>query len=95
MKPGKKRPTPAEFAEAAPVGTRVRYYSVLPADEDAFVDSFIRSGPWEMGGRTVVMIDGKSGGVDVGHLVLYDPAKHVRGVAGVIHSSRQNQEQKP
>lgn len=80
----RRAPTVAEFAEAAPVGTRVRYYAVLPADEDAFEESAIRSGPWEVSGRTVVMIEGRSGGVDVGHLVLRNPKKQIGGVAGFI-----------
>jgi hypothetical protein len=30
------------------------------------------------------MIDGRSGGVDVGHLVLRNPQKRIGGVAGFI-----------
>jgi hypothetical protein len=80
----KRRPTPQEFDEAAPVGTLVRYYRVLPADEDAWEMSCVRSGAWELGGRTVVMIEGRSGGVDVGHLALINPKKRIGGIAGII-----------
>lgn len=84
MKPN--RCAPAGFAEAAPIGTSVRFYPVLPCDEDSFEDSFVRSEPWIMGGRTVVKIEGRSGGVDVSHLVIKNPLKHVRGVLGFIRT---------
>lgn len=84
----KRRPTPEQFEEAAPLGTAVRYYPILPADEDAFELSHIRSGAWELGGRTVVMIEGRSGGVDVGHLALINPKKRIGGVAGIITTAR-------
>jgi hypothetical protein len=72
------------FLEAAPPGTLVRYYPTLPCSEDDFEDSAIRSAPWTMGGQTVVMIDGRRGGVSVRHLALVDPKKPIGGVAGLI-----------
>lgn len=75
------------FHEAAPVGTQVRYYPTLPCGEDDFEDSAIRSAPWTMGGQTVVMIDGRRGGVSVRHLALINPKKDISGVAGLIRRS--------
>jgi hypothetical protein len=87
----KKEMNPAElqeyaeaFCEAAPVGTAVRYYPVVPCGEDDFEDSVIRSAPWGLCGRPVVMIDGRRGGVDVSHLALINPKKDIGGVAGLI-----------
>lgn len=77
--------TPKEFAEAAPIGTRVRYYPMLPADEDDFIESFVASEPWQMGGRTVVKIDGRAGGADVSHMILINPRKEIGGVVGFIY----------
>lgn len=57
------------FAKAMPIGTRCRYYPVLPADEDAFEETVIRSAPWLLGhGAAVVKIDGRSGGVSIKHI---------------------------
>lgn len=83
-RPNARKPklTVEDFAEAAPVGTPVRYYAVLPADEDDFIESAIRSAPWHLGGRIVVMIESVSGGVDVGHLVILGAKKPIPGVAG-------------
>ena len=72
------------FHEAAPVGTAVRYYPSLPCGEDDFEDSTIRSAPWTMCGQTVVMIDGRRGGVSVRHLALINPKQDIDGVAGII-----------
>lgn len=83
-----KGPTVQDFQEAAPPGTRVRYYPVLPADEDAFIESAVRSGPWEMGGRTVVLIEARTGGVDCAHLALYNPVRRIRGVCGFISTQK-------
>ena len=89
--PRRKEKTPEQlqdyaerFHEAAPVGTLVRYYPTLPCGEDDFEDSAIRSAPWSMGGQTVVMIDGRRGGVSVRHLALINPTKEIGGVAGLI-----------
>ena len=75
------------FCEAAPPGTLVRYYPAIPCDEDDFEDSSIRSAPWGMGGRLVVMIDGRRGGVDVQHLAIINPKKDIGGVAGLIRNA--------
>jgi len=89
--PRRKQKTPEQlqeyaerFLEAAPVGTAVRYYPVLPCGEDDFEDSEIRSAPWSLGGETVVMINGRRGGVSVRHLALINPKKDINGVAGLI-----------
>ena len=78
-------PSPADFLEAAPPGTVVRYYAPLPADEDDFIVSLVKSGPWTVGGRTVVLIEDKDHPVDVGRLALHNPAKQIGGVVGFIY----------
>ncbi len=55
-----------EWNNILPVGTRVRYYSVLGQPE--FFESKTRSAVWSISGRLLVMIEGKAGGVDVHHL---------------------------
>lgn len=58
-----------QFAKAMPIGSRCRYYPVLPADENAFEESVIRSEPWLLGhGAAVVNIEGRSGGVSIKHI---------------------------
>jgi hypothetical protein len=79
-----KGPTVEDFREAAPVGTSVRFYPVLPADEDAFTEHKVTSEPYTMGGRTVVFIEGKRGSVDCGHLAIINPVRRIRGVCGFI-----------
>lgn len=83
-----KGPTLEDFNEAVKVGSRVRYYSVLPADEDDFFETTTRTAAWVALGRTVVMIDGKCGYVDCGHLMVCNPAKPVPGLVGWWHSDR-------
>lgn len=57
------------FADAMPVGTRCRYYPVLPCDEDAWEETVIRSAPWLLGhGAAVVAIEGRDGGVSIRHV---------------------------
>lgn len=57
------------FAKAMPVGTRCRYYPVLPAGEDEWQESVVRSEPWLLGhGAAVVMIECRSGGVSIHHV---------------------------
>lgn len=75
-------PTPDEFNAIVPVGTRVRYYPVLPADEDSHVVTFTRSAAWAIGGRTVVSLEDMSGGKDVTHLVVLGIKEPLRGIAG-------------
>lgn len=54
--------------ELYPVGTPVRYWSVM--GDESYVDSKTRSIAWELGyGRAVVSIEGKSGGVAIDHLL--------------------------
>ena len=51
------------------VGTRVRYWTVMPpADGTAPIDTFTRSESWDVSGRPVVLIEGRSGGVALTHL---------------------------
>jgi len=57
------------FAKAMPIGTRCRYYPVLPANEDEFEETVIRSEPWLLGhGAAVVKIEGRAGGVLIKHV---------------------------
>lgn len=81
-----KGPTVEAFNAAVPVGARVRYYSVLPADEDDFFETATRSAAWDAHGVTVVMLEGKSGYVDAGHLVVCNPKQPVPGLAGWWYS---------
>jgi hypothetical protein len=75
-------PDVATFNANVPVGTHVRYYSVLPADEDDFLQSATLTPAWEAHGRTVVMIEGRSGYVDAGHLMVQNPAQPIPGLVG-------------
>ena len=55
------------FTQHHPVGTAVRYWPIRGAPE--FEDSKIRSEAWVLGhGAIVVKIEGRTGGVSVGHL---------------------------
>lgn len=57
------------FAKAMPVGTRCRYYPRLPANEDDYEETVIRSEPWLLGhGAAVVKVEGRSGGVSIRHV---------------------------
>lgn len=57
------------FAEQMPIGTRCRYYPVLPAGEDEFEETVIRSEPWLLGhGAAVVKVEGRAGGVLIKHV---------------------------
>lgn len=80
----RKPPSPTElqsrvddFNQVAPVGTPVRYYSVLydgekPDPAKACVTK-TRSAAWLMGGHSpVVLVDGVSGGVALTHVELID-----------------------
>ena len=74
--------TPDAFNSAVPVGTDVRYYKRLPADEDDFVRDVTASPAWDAYGRTVVMLHETSGCVDAGHLVVRNPSRPVPGLLG-------------
>lgn len=64
-------PTAAAFNERVPVGTAVRYFPIR--GHFAHLETRTRSVAWELGsGAPVVMIDGKSGGVAIEHLVLIE-----------------------
>lgn len=56
----------AEWNERYPIGTPVRFYSVLPGTE--FEESKTRSEAWELGhGEPVVKIEGRTGCVCLSH----------------------------
>ena len=59
-----------DWNEQHPVGTRVRYFPILPPIPSVpAVVTETRSEAWELGsGHVVVLIKGKSGGVHVTHL---------------------------
>lgn len=60
-----------QFNSLHPVGTRFRYYSVAGSKD--FVETKTRSECWELGdGHPVVLVDGRSGGVSIFHLVKID-----------------------
>ena len=55
--------TAFEFNAKYPVGTRVRYWPVLPREGERaqydFTDTVTRTPAWEVGGQAVVSIEGK------------------------------------
>lgn len=60
-----------EFNRLHVVGTTFRYYPI--AGDREFVETKTRSECWELGdGHPVVLIQGKSGGVSIFHLVKID-----------------------
>lgn len=75
-------PTVDDFNSAVPLGTEVRYFKRLPADEDDFEKSVTISPAFEMHGRTVVMLEGHSGCVDAGQLMVRNPSSPVPGLVG-------------
>lgn len=57
------------FSAQMPIGTRCRYYPILPAGEDEFEETVIESDPWLLGhGAAVVKVHGRSGGVSIKHV---------------------------
>ncbi len=64
--------TPEEFNARFPIGTKVRYWKVLPADVAPGLDPVeteTRSEAWALGhGAVVVKVKGISGGVLISHL---------------------------
>ena len=64
-----------DFAKAAPVGTECLYFSVKPFDRTKALKTKIRSAPWVLGhGAVVVAVEGKAGGVSIGHIAFDVPA---------------------
>lgn len=58
-----------EWNQKYPIGTKVRYFPIREGQE--FKDTKTRSEAWELGhGALVVMIEGKSGGVSLDHLII-------------------------
>ena len=49
-----------------PVGTKVKYYSI--AGDTEFLETEVRSEPWDLCGTVVVKVNGIAGGVSVNHL---------------------------
>lgn len=62
--------TAAQWNEQHPVGTAVRYWPIWPPIESVpAVDTRTRSEAWHLGdGTTVVMIEGRTGGVALSHI---------------------------
>jgi hypothetical protein len=58
-----------EFAEKCPVGTRVRYYPILPCPSNAYIDTTVISEPRIAHGKVLVELQGCAGGRDVRHVV--------------------------
>jgi hypothetical protein len=81
-KPKFSGPTVEAFNAAVPVGSRVRYYSVLPADEDDFFETTTRTPAWDAHGTTVVMLENKSGYVHAGHLMVCNIKHPIPGLVG-------------
>lgn len=64
--------TASQFNNAFPVGTPVRYFSII--DEAEFIESKTRSEAWQLGhGASVVLIEGKSGGKLLDAIETIDP----------------------
>jgi hypothetical protein len=63
---------PLRLAEGRfPLGRRVRFYPVAGRPERE--ETRIRSVPWRLGhGEIVVKVDGRAGGVSIGHLELIE-----------------------
>ncbi len=57
----------AKAVQDFPIGQRVRYFPVSGRPEA--IPAEVRSEPWELGGRIVVLLTGKTGGVSVDHLI--------------------------
>lgn len=64
------RKTADEWNASVPIGTKVRYWPILPPIASApSVETTTRSEAWELGsGHPVVKIAGKAGGVHLSHL---------------------------
>jgi len=63
--------TAEQFNQLHPIGTAFRYYSIAGVSE--YIETKTRSECWELGdGHPVVLIQGKSGGVSIFHLVKID-----------------------
>ena len=62
--------TATAWNASVPIGTKVRYWPILPPIPSAPpVDAATRSEAWELGsGHPVVKITGKAGGVHLDHL---------------------------
>jgi hypothetical protein len=57
-----------KFNELHAIGTSFRYYSIAGSKE--FIETKTRSECWELGdGHPVVLIEGRTGGVSIHHLV--------------------------
>lgn len=60
--------TAERFNAETPIGTPLRYYPI--AGHSEFVETKTRSEAWELGnGAPVVLVEGRSGGVSIHHLV--------------------------
>lgn len=60
--------TANEWNELYPVGTRVRYYSIM-GETTPKLDTRTRSEAWELGhGAPIVKVEGVTGGVSLYHL---------------------------
>lgn len=70
------RMTADEFTKAYPTGTPAKYWPVK--GENRFIETAIRSDAWALGhGAVVVKVEGVTGCVDIGHLVLPEPTEGV------------------
>jgi hypothetical protein len=74
MTDARPRPmTAAAWNLAHPKGTYVRYWPVM--GDDDYVETQTRSSAWETGsGAGVVLVNGKTGGVALSHLLVIPPA---------------------
>ena len=67
----KSKISAAKWNAANRIGTKVRYWSLLPICEGdpPPIETVTRSEAWELGsGHPVVLISGRSGGVHLSHL---------------------------
>ena len=69
--------TEATWNAAHPVGTRVRYWPIMPPTEsEPPLDTTTRSEAWRVGdGSVVVKVVGRAGGVHLGHIELIGSPK--------------------
>lgn len=67
---GRKRHTAESWNAVCPVGTRVRFYPVLPPSRDyPPIETTTRSEAWTLGdGTVVVALTGRAGGCAISHV---------------------------
>lgn len=80
-------PTADAFNEHVPVGTAVRYFPIR--GYFSHLETRTRSKAWALGsGQVVVMVDGKSGGVAIDHLVVIEDGEALEQLERMVAETR-------